>query len=416
MIKTENGHGLAPFYEEKLDNGFKTVFLPRKSPLKSAFLYVPSGSYPHEESINSVKLPFGTAFFLKEMILSDKTKDYLETKDSRSESFLDYSYTGYQVSTLEDLFQPLQVLLSKILTLDFTENDIEDYKRTHREAFLAREKDPVLVTQKDCLRLLYGNDPISHGLVPSLNETQSLHYSTLSRYLGKYYQAPSLTLFVSGPMAPGDVSQSVHQLRLPSPLTCYSQPLSRKAEPAQPLFSENVLTLPGQENCLSFGIRFEKRESLYQTYGLLLFSFYEILLPALVTDNPDFLDGLKERQAELVDATLEEGGEEAYLLLSFHALDTHALKSYLVDYFSAVDKQVTAASFKAILDRYHARSLAKLSLPNTALLEFSRVYPNGISYPSLLGQTLRLNYSTFRNFLTKANGFAKAVSSLSKDL
>ena len=128
MIKSDYGHLSTPFYEEKLSQGLRLVFIPRKAALKSALLYIAQGGYPHDAEIASSKMPFGAAFYLEKMIFSPKTQETFRKMGALGTSHTDYSFTSFRIDSLKDVFAPLQVLLSKIATLDFSETDVEAYR------------------------------------------------------------------------------------------------------------------------------------------------------------------------------------------------------------------------------------------------------------------------------------------------
>ena len=80
MLKRDLGHLGCPFYEEKLDNKVTLVFIPKKNALRSATIYIGQGGFVHAKEIASSKIPFGTAYYLMNMILSSKVKEDFKEK------------------------------------------------------------------------------------------------------------------------------------------------------------------------------------------------------------------------------------------------------------------------------------------------------------------------------------------------
>ena len=76
MIKNDYGHLNAPYYLEKLKTGAEIYVIPRKSDTCNVTVLVSKGSYQNNNS--AVKIPFGTAFYLSN-VLFDEIADSCDT-------------------------------------------------------------------------------------------------------------------------------------------------------------------------------------------------------------------------------------------------------------------------------------------------------------------------------------------------
>lgn len=415
MIKTEYGRFAAPFYQQKLDNGLSVVFFPRKSSLSSALLYIPSGSYPHELSINNVKTPFGSAYVLQKLVLNEKRRKEFEKMDTLADSLLDYSYTLFTLDTLGDIFAPIQKLLNVFLKQDFSENEIEDLKEENREKLLDGENLPLSLSKSGLLQNLYLSSSIKKGIEPSFADINLIHRSTIRNYVEKYAQASQMTLFISGDMEVDEVSKKMEELKVPNIITMKSIPLKEDEvyDRVNKPYSEKAIE-GAERNYLSFGIKFPKRKELYDSFGQLLFEFYEILVPSLFTKNPEFLNGISQVSSHLVDARLEQAGEDTYVSLTFETLSSNDLIRYLTDYTSKLEKRLTGKQFKCFVEDYYASSMEKLSSPSLSLREFARIYANNLAYTGIVASILKMSFNSYRNFLSKMDHFPKAAFYLMK--
>lgn len=223
-----------------------------------------------------------------------------------------------------------------------------------------------------------------------------------------------MTLFISGNMTVEDVSKKIEELKIPQKIKLditkvkENEVYDRVNRP----YSEKAFD--GDSNYLSFGIKFLKRQELYEAYGQLLFEFYEILIPSLFSENLTFLEGLTNVQSRLIDAKLEQAGEDTCIILTFKTLGSSDLIRFLTDYTSRLEKRLNANEFKSFLDNYYAKNLEKLSMSNSSMDEFARVYANNLAYTGLISSLLKLSFNTYRNFLSKMNHFPKAAYYLFK--
>ncbi len=414
MIKTEYGRFDAPFYQQKLDDGLNVIFLPRNGKLNTSILYIPSGSYQHEEYINKVKTPYASAYVLQHLVMNEKRKSKFLDMKTLATSKLEYSYTLFKLETLNDIFKPTQELLDVFLKHEFDENDIETLKKENKEVLLSYECDPLHQVEKGLLENLYVSSLIKRGIQPTFNDVNLIHSSTIKNYIKKFASGNEMTLFISGNMSVEDVSKKIEELKVPQRIKLDVSKVKENEvyDRVNKPYSEKGID--SDSNYLSFGIKFPKRQELYESYGQLLFEFYEILIPSLFSENLTFLEGLNNVQSRLIDAKLEQAGEDTCIILTFNTIGSSELIRFLTDYTSRLEKRLSANEFKAFLDNYYAKNLEKLSMSNTSLDEFARIYANNLAYTGLISSILKLSFNTYRNFLSKMNHFPKAAYYLFK--
>ena len=414
MLKHDYGHLGCPFYEEVLDNGMTVVFIPSKSKLKSATIYVAQGGFLHSQQISTSKIPFGSAYYLMNMVLSNSLVESLKKDGVLASSSLDYSYVRYSLNTLGDLYTPLKKVMNRVAKPCFEEKDIESFKETERILASQREKDALEVSKRGCLDNLYLSSPIKYGYIPSFEDGIRIHASALKKYQETYYTPSNVVLFIASDDTPEKVLEEVKKLPQPHASSLEEQPFTYDEiyTEVNKEFTKKSLSSP--HSYLTYGIKMPARANIYEKYGDLAFAFYQILLRSIVLENDFFKDNLTNLRATLVSTSFKEGGEDSYILLSFQTEDEVSLINFLTNYFARLDNRVTTADFKRIQEETYAWAIKELALPNQAVDAFSKTYANHIPYTSLVNRVSRLTYNVYRRFLEEFKTFKKAVCFVKK--
>ncbi|MCR4698263.1 MAG: insulinase family protein [Bacilli bacterium] len=414
MLKHDFGHLGCPFYEEVLDNGMTVVFIPSKSKLKSATIYVAQGGFLHSQQISTSKIPFGSAYYLMNMVLSNSLVESLKKDGVLASSSLDYSYVRYSLNTLGDLYTPLKKVMNRVAKPCFEEKDIEAFKETERILASQREKDALEVSKRGCLDNLYLSSPIKYGYIPSFEDGIRIHASALKKYQETYYTPSNVVLFIASDDTPEKVLEEVKKLPQPHASSLEEQPFTYDEiyTEVNKEFTKKSLSSP--HSYLTYGIKMPARANIYEKYGDLAFAFYQILLRSIVLENDFFKDNLTNLRATLVSTSFKEGGEDSYILLSFQTEDEVSLINFLTNYFARLDNRVTTADFKRIQEETYAWAIKELALPNQAVDAFSKTYANHIPYTSLVNRVSRLTYNVYRRFLEEFKTFKKAVCFVKK--
>jgi len=414
MLKHDYGHLGCPFYEEVLDNGMTVVFIPSKSKLKSATIYVAQGGFLHSQQISTSKIPFGSAYYLMNMVLSNSLVESLKKDGVLASSSLDYSYVRYSLNTLGDLYTPLKKVMNRVAKPGFEEKDIESFKETERILASQREKDALEVSKRGCLDNLYLSSPIKYGYIPSFEDGIRIHASALKKYQETYYTPSNVVLFIASDDTPEKVLEEVKKLPQPHASSLEEQPFTYDEiyTEVNKEFTKKSLSSP--HSYLTYGIKMPARANIYEKYGDLAFAFYQILLRSIVLENDFFKDNLTNLRATLVSTSFKEGGEDSYILLSFQTEDEVSLINFLTNYFARLDNRVTTADFKRIQEETYAWAIKELALPNQAVDAFSKTYANHIPYTSLVNRVSRLTYNVYRRFLEEFKTFKKAVCFVKK--
>ena len=186
MIKHDIGHLHCPYFEEIYDSGLHLLLIPRKSQLKSASITICRGGLQHEREIASSKIPFGTAYYLSQAILSPDFKNELK-KDGISASLsFDYSYTIYQLDTVNDLYKGVAKLMKRIAKACYKEDDVTSIWEREKKTPSSLE-----IAQKKVLEGLYTASPIRYGVKPNSEEGKRIHASALKKYQDAYGELPN---------------------------------------------------------------------------------------------------------------------------------------------------------------------------------------------------------------------------------
>lgn len=416
MLRHDYGHLDCPFYEEKLENGLTVCFIPKsKSQLKSATLLISQGGFLHSNEIASSKIPFGSAYYLMNMILDEKTKKEFKKDGILIDSEIDYSYVSYSLNTLDDIYLGINKLFDRINNLNIKEADIEKFKETEKTTDKNRRLDPLFLTQDECLKNLYLSSPIRFGYLPRFEDGVRIHASALSKYKACYYNRNYMTLFISLDDDVVNVMKTLSKLKIGSKVNLdekdviynevYDKVNKEYTHATSPLIPNNYL---------SYGIKLPPRSIIYDSYGETTFTIYEILLKAIVSQNENFLNGLINVQSSLVDAKLKEGCEDTYIMLTFKTANETALIQFLTEYFLNLEKYTPSSQFYKLEDEIYTNSMKDLAIPSKVCYNFMHAYPNHIPYTQLIYKVTRLSYNAFSQFLKEFKGFKKACCIVKK--
>ena len=409
MIKSDYGHLSCPFYEQKLKSGLKVLFIPTKGQGESAMVYLSQGGYLHDEKIESSKIPFGTAYYLAHMVMDDGFRKTLLQKGAIGSCESDLSYTSFQVTSRKDIFTPLSLLLERLYNMDFSEEELEGMKDC-----LSPKNDGLSLARKNLLLGLYGSSPIRLGVVPDREQAVPIHVTALRKYLQRYYVPNRVTLIIAGDYTPNDCMARIEKLRLPKDVVTFSKELSFDENYDSPVV-DYASAKAKDGDYLVYGIKFKPREQLYEKFGQLMFFSYEIVKEALFTKNADFLAGIRNADADLLEASFHEGGEDSYLLLSFRTEKPVSVLSFLTDYLGQLDKRVDRSLFSDVLSEYFADGIARLRNPYLLVQAFSKAYANNMPYTSLLSLTAKTNFRSFRSFLKEIGTFTRSAYYLKRE-
>jgi predicted Zn-dependent peptidase len=412
MIKKDlSGLGY-PFFEQKLENGVSLIFVPRKSQLKSALVYVNYGGYYKSEEVMGIKEPFGSAYYLEHMLMSDEFRKSLAQKGILGSSHTDFSYSYYELDTLGDIYDGLRTLMDRISFGKFTEKDVEEFKKSELLSCAKLDRDPRNMVQKKALDNLYYESPIKMGVIPTKEESITIHASGLKKFLEAYYVPSRICIMVSMDDTPAHFMEEVNKLHLPLPLAIYEKPHVFTEIYDKVNREYNQFKYEAHASYLSYAVKMPPRKDLYENYGQMLFSIYEVLEKALFTMNPKFQNGLNQVHAELLDTRLEQGFEDAYLAINLKTEAPNEALNFVTAFLANAAKEVDRSLLKKVQDQYFASSLASLSVPSQALHGFALAYANNMPYTGLIGQTMKMSYSYFKNYLADFQTFRRAASYL----
>lgn len=408
MIKNDYGHLNAPYYLEKLKNGAEIYVIPRKSDTSNVTVLVSKGSYQNNNS--AVKIPFGTAFYLSNVLFDEKFKKEQAKKNIMATNEVSYSYSTYTLtSNGEDLFPSLEEVMKRISAPSYKEEDVEAFRTLDEERIKKEENDPVLNLEKYCVKGLYFTSGIQNGIYPSSRQGTQIHASALKRFQQLYYTPSRIAIFFSGNVNPKEIIAKLKTL--PFPAVSSFKEEEYKNEENYEKACEELLEVKGKnESYLSYGIKFPARKVIYDAFGEAMFYSYEMMVDLLFKKNPYFLSSIADLRSELLDAKLVEAGEDCYLLLSFRSESYAEVTNFMANYLSKLTKKISSSFYERVQSEYYAKNLGMLYSPYLLSMQYARCYPNHISYPSVVCHTLRLSYSAFKKLLEQIKTFPRACS------
>lgn len=399
MIKSDYGHFGVPFYEQKLPNGLKVLFLPKKGGMESAMVYLSQGGYLHDEKIEESKIPFGTAYYVGKTVMDSSFQEELLAHEALGEERSDLSYTYFQVTSSKNIFVPLSLLMKRLSDMNFQESKLEEIKGQYFD-----QGEKIRFAQKECLKDLYFSSPIRMGVVPSREESVPIHVTALRKFLQRYYVPSRVTLIICSDTTPNACMEEIKKLRLPK-----ENPTGNK----EFLFDEDYATVRSEYRSLTakdgdlfvYGVKFAPREKIFEKFGQLMFMAYEVLGEMLFAKNEIFQKGLLHVDSDLLSYRFEEGGEDSCLLLTLRTKTPVALQDFLVSYFHGLEKKIDRKFFSTSIEEKVALAVEKMRNPRQLIKLFASAYANNLPYTSLLTMLSRMSFKSFREFLKELSSY-----------
>lgn len=414
MIKNDYGHLGAPYYLERLTNGAEIYVIPRKSKLTSVSVLVSKGGYQEEETPYG-KFPFGTAYYLSNVLFDESFKRKQALKNIIAENEVTPSYSTFSLTTdSEDLLPSLSEVLGKLSSYDYTEKEVEAFRNSDKRRVEEEENNPFLLAKRLAVKGLYFKSPIQNGIRPLSGQGELIHASALRRFQATYYTPMRMAVYIAGDVNPKSVISAVK--KMPFAVSAgEKKALEQQNQENYLKVAEELVVLEKRKvNLLCYAIKFPARKDLYEAYGESMFYSYELLLDLLFRKNNYFLSGIADLRSELLDAEFIEAGEDSYLLLTFRTDSAKEITNFLSNYLPKLSKKITNSLYDRIQEEYYAKNLALLSSPYLLLKEFARCYPNRVVYPALICHTKRLSYSAFRKLIEQIKTFPRSAVILEK--
>lgn len=408
MIKNDYGHLNCPYYQERISDSVDVYFIPRKSKLKSALVYVSKGVYQGSESVQFTKIPTGAMYYLANSILTKDMINEFSKKGVMSSVEVGMSYTSFGLTTIGDsLFDCLKVLMERVATPSITEKDVDAFRADDINRAKQDDSDIVSLCKKGAIKGLYIESPMQNAFLPDERECVNIHASTLKKIQESYYVPSKTVIFISVDEDPRKTVEQVKKLRLPLNLTVQESRIDYDEDYAKVANDSIELKKDSVNSYLSYAVKFPARKNIYESYGDSVFFIYEIMMDLMFNKNADFINKMADLNAEVVDSEFVQGGEDAYIVLTFKTDNGQQVCDFLSSYLTKLDKHVSQSFFDTVREQYYAKALQKLSSPHQVVREFASSYPNHISYPSLVAHTMRLSYSIIKKFFSDVKIFKR---------
>ena len=411
MIKNDYGRLNTPYYEDKKDSGLSVVLIPKKTDIKSAILYISQGFYLHDEEINNSKINFGCPFLLKEIILDDNTKSKINKLGCRVETVCEHSYTYYKFTTLSSLVEPINIFLERIRNLTLSDEEVEKYKRKLIENSL---ETPLSLAEENTISNLFFSSPMKKGSYIKKNDLVKIHLTEMKKFLFRYYSLKMMTLFIAGDYSPSSCDELLSKLQFPAFPNTNNKVIKFEEDYSKVFEKRSVIYKKNSDNILTLGIKFEKRENLFEKYGELIFVFYEIFLDFL-TKNSKFEDLLLKTDALYLNGKVIEGYEDTLAILSFKCDEFAKFSNALSDYLSNTVKTIGRKFFDTVKNNYVSNMKIKLANPFLLVDEFARLYADHLPFTYAIKKVYSLSYSDFMKILTSVLSYPRSVTYLQEE-
>lgn len=379
------------------NNGLKIIVAPvfGASEVKAG-LYIDRGSLARDYFIGSTRIYPGTADLLVDSLLVKHPKkcDALFEKKAEVKGYVEESFTtiSYKAKT-EDAKGLLEPLLSLVDELNISNDEVEQYKNKYRKELEASELLPENLVRKN----LYVNSPMGKNPKGDLENLKKVHLVALKRYFETFYQVNNMTLIVSGNISPNDVYEIANAHKFKRAKVTRKVRIQQFVEPEDTVDSQ--ISYGTEKNTLVVGLKFPKREVLFNMFGDNLFSYYAILQEAIFSKANSRTKGILKSAVDIKQGGIKQGGEDAFLYQVVEVGDYNKGIAEIKELFSS-PKAISRSDFKNLKNAYFAKCLDIYKNDVTAYFEkLCEDYANRFASQAITTSVKKMKYSKFINFL-----------------
>jgi hypothetical protein len=379
-------------------NGLKVIVAPVFGATEvKAGLYIDRGGLARDYFIGSTKIYPGTADLLVKSLLKKHTEasEPLFDKDVEVKGYVEESFTtiSYKAKTekAKDLLEPL---LSLVNELNISNDEVEILKTSFEQEIVESDKDfPNMIR-----RNLYINSPMGKNPNGEIETLSKVHLVALKRYFEAFYQVSNMTLIVSGNISPDDVYEVANAHKFTKTYSDKDIRIQPNIEPENSV--SNQITYEAPENTLVLGLKFPKREVMFNLFGDHLFSYYSLLQSALFSKtNKKTMEVLKD-VVDVKIGGIKQGGEDAFLYQVFEVGDMDKGMEEVKALLSS-SKLITRSDFKKLKSEYFKNSIE--AYKNDVSKYFNMLcedYANRFASQAITNAVKVMKYSKFTHFLS----------------
>ena len=390
-------------YQMTLDNYFKVLVAPMiKSEKVTIGINIDKGSFSKPMKIGNQIIYLGTAAYLFEAIRKYHSKEasILFEEGIKDVSSINKSYTSFAFEVPQDRYlECIKALFALVNSIDFTNDQIEDMKKDMVD-LASNEKEDLVANN------LFIFSPIKNSTYGGANSIKNIHLVALKKFFNEYYIPSNMTLVVTGNVDQKKIEEVVNAVEFEKKTKKDNVIVTEYNERYDDLIKEEVNG--EEENKVTLGFKFDKREKLFDDFQNNLFALY-LTLPELVFSktNSVFNSYVKSYKT-IVSSSLVEASEEAYLKVTFETDSKEKLIEELKAYLSDMRikfKDVSSIK-KEVLAKYRE---IYINDSTTYYYDILNSLANNFFFLALVLQIKSIGYFTFKKFIRRFSKFRHVI-------
>lgn len=253
-------------YKKKLSNGLDLVIIPRNNYYKTEInLAVNFGSIHQSlkksNSTTTHNIPAGTAHFLEHMIFENNSQPWQDILLS-PEIFINASTslkrTSFTLSTVEDIYPLIPVLLDTVQNPSFFNIDLDKEKTIISHEIQMYDNNPEWLSRIKLLNNMYTNPVYTTDILGDEYSIQKIDSHLLKRCHEHYYHPNNMILTISGPVNPYDI---IHLIENHQSNKTFNEQKFYKydtLEDSQPILKKLDMIKKGNEHKTFIGFKLQK--------------------------------------------------------------------------------------------------------------------------------------------------------------
>ena len=394
-------------YQGSLENGMNMVIAPMINSIDKVYfgLNLSVGGYAREYTIDGSKIPVGTIEIFAECLKKNHPAEAEPLFDNKCkfDIVIYESYTSFEVECQkEDFFVYYSALLSLLSEFKMKNDEVEAVKEKYVRTLSPMCSDDTVNIRSS----LYVAAPMKHSIRGTKESLKAVHLITLKKFYEVFIRPEYLTVFVVGGVDVEKTYNIANALKFKKVTEARSIDVKPYREDRKAIVSYKEKGK--EENHLTLGIKFPRREGMFKKFSNDVFLYYLLLSDILFTKSNSIFASKVTSYVTIDKIALYEGAEEAYLAVSFQTGDKEKLISEIEEYLS-LDKLITRRDFskakKSLLVKY--ANIYKQD-PKTYYGLLLNAYANSYAHTALVQNAYKVRYGKFDKFLDEVKTFAHA--------
>lgn len=204
-------------YQETLENGLKVYLIPKPNFHKTYALFTTNyGSVDNcfipFNNNDAIKVPDGIAHFLEHKLFEKEHVDAFQLFSkygATSNAYTSFTKTSYLFSTINNVYQCVELLLDFVQTPYFSEKSVQKEKGIIAQEIQMYQDDADWRLFFGLLNNLYPNQPISIDIAGTIESIAKITVDDLYTCYNNFYQPSNMNLVITGPFDPMEMMQFI---------------------------------------------------------------------------------------------------------------------------------------------------------------------------------------------------------------